>query len=159
MLADPVEQLAGGAHGRQRVRCALLGREQLACLGSGATQRVGEAEPGLLGGQRVVLAGLWVDLLHLGEPEPQKVGLAGPLASRPHHLGQLGFGVLQSEVVLGEPRTRSEHLLAREPVERLALGRRPEEPVLVGLPVHGDQRVGHRGQRADRDGRPAGERA
>ena len=48
---------------------------------------------------------------------------------------------------------------AAEAVQGLPLGLRLEQPVLVGLAVHGDERLGHRGQRGDRHRGAAHERA
>ena len=69
----------------------LVGGERLAGALGGRAQRVGEAEPGLLGGERVLLTDLRVDGLDLLEPEPEHVGLTGPLTGRAEHLAQLGL--------------------------------------------------------------------
>ena len=94
VLADAVEERAGGGGGRQGVRVPLLARERLAGLLGRGAQRVGEPEPGLLGRQRGVLARLGSDRLDLAEPEAEQVGLLGALARGGHDLVELALGGL-----------------------------------------------------------------
>ncbi len=114
-------------------------------------------EPGLLGREVGVLARLRVDRLDLAEPEPEQVGLAGPLPGGSTDLGELVLGGAQLGVSLGEAVPQSQRPVAGEAVQGLALGRRLQQPVLVGLAVHGHQGVGERGEGGDRHGGAAGE--
>ncbi len=151
MLADALEQGAGGRGGGQGVRLlSVRGQRLPGLLGRGA-EGVGEAEPGLLPRQRVVLARLGSDRLDLGEPEPQLVGLPGPVAGRGDHLGELGLGGGEAGVEVGVLRQQAGDVVAGEPVQRFALRPRLEQPVLVGLSVDGDQGLGNLGQDRDRD--------
>ena len=152
MVADTVEQLAGGGDGAEGVGAAVLRGQALPGLGGGGAQRVGEAQPGLLRGQRGVLARLGRDRLHLTEPEPQQVGLLRTLPGGLHDLGELGLRGAQRAEGLGVPAAQLQRLGAGEAVEGVALRRRLQQPVLVGLAVHGDQ--GRRGRRARWPGPP-----
>ena len=114
-------------------------------------------QPLLLLGERGVLAGLGCDRLDLAQAEAQQVGLTGPFPGGRHHLRELPFRLEQLGVeaaVIGQQRRDR---LATEGVERLALRAGLQEPVLVGLTVDGDQRLGHTGQLGDRDRGPAHE--
>ena len=109
--------------------------------------------------ERGVLAGLRVDRLQLLEAEAEQVGLAGALPGARHHLVELALAGHQAGVPLGVRGQQRGGLLAPEPVEGLALRPGLQQAVLVGLPVHGDQRLGHAGQRGDRHGGAADEGA
>ena len=172
-LGEPVGQLAGlrvvvadalegGPRRRGRgqgVGLVELAGQRLAGLLGGGAQGVGEPEPGLLGGERGVLAGLRVDRLQLLEAEAEQVGLAGALPGARHHLVELALAGHQAGVPLGVRGQQRGGLLAAEPVEGLALRPGLQQAVLVGLPVHGDQGLGHAGQRGDRHGGAADEGA
>ncbi len=97
-------QPARGRGRRQRVGAAGVAGERLARLLGGGAQGVGEAEPGLVGGQGVVLARLRGDCLDLAEPEAQQVGLAGPLAGRGDHLVELARVASSAAVEVGVGR-------------------------------------------------------
>ena len=150
VLPDAVEEPAGRGDRSQGVGGALLAREGLAGLLGGGAQGVGVAEPRLLRGQLDVLAGLGGDVLDLAEAEAEQVGLAGPLAGVPDHLGELALDVDELPVEVGVGGEQRGDGRPREPVECVALGARPQQPVLVGLAVHGDQRLGD--LREPRDG-------
>ena len=132
--------------GGQGVLGALLARQGLARLLGSRPEGVGEPQTGLLRGQPHVLARHGVDGLDLAEAEPQLVGLTGALTGRTDHLGQVALGLdqlgPQARVVLG----RLGDVRTGEPVEGRALCSGLQEPVLVGLTVHGDQRLGDLGQ-------------
>ena len=138
----------------------VLAGERLARLLGGRAQGVGEPEPALVGRQRGVLARLGGDRLDLAEPEAQQVGLLGPLPGvwrrppRARARRRRGGGSRSAYVV-----SSAGDLLAAEPVERLALRPGLQQPVLVGLAVHGDERLGDLGERRDRHRGAADERA
>ena len=146
VLAHAFEQGACGRGCPQRVGVAGLAGQRLARLLRGGAQRVGVAQPGLVGRQLGVLARLGVDRLDLAEPEPEQVGLPSPLAGAGHDLVELALGRLEPCVQRGVRRHQGQHGLAAEPVQRLSLGPLAQQPVLVGLAVHGHQRLGGVGQ-------------
>ena len=151
VLADALEQGACGRGGGQGVGLLpVRGQGLPGLLGRGA-EGVGEPEPGLLPRQRLVLARLGADRLDLGEPEPQLVGLPGPVPGRRDHLGELGLGRGEAVVEVGVLREQAGDVVAAEPVQRLALCPRLEQPVLVGLSVDGDEGFGELGEDRDRD--------
>ena len=83
------------------------------------------------------------------EPEAQQVGLAGPLAGGGDHLVELALGGVEPGVQVGVASPA-----ARPASRRRRSGRAPragraglQQPVLVGLAVHGDQRLGDLGER------------
>jgi hypothetical protein len=154
-VADTFEHRPGRRGGPERVGVAALAREGLPRLLRGGAQGVGVAQPGLVGGQLGVFAGLGVDRLDLAEAEPQQVGLPGPLAGAGHDLLELPLGGLEPGVQRGVGRHEGQHRLAAEPVERLPLGPLPQQAVLVGLPVHRHQRLCHLGEPGHRHGGPA----
>ena len=157
MLAHPLERGPGGGDRAEGVGPVELARQRLARALGGDPQRVGVAEPGLLGGELDVLARLRVDLADLLEAEPQQVGLAGAVTGVGRDVVELALGGAQLVVegaVAGEQVADGG---AGEPVERGELGRRTEQPVLVGLAVHRHQRLGEVGQPADRQRGAAGE--
>ena len=159
VVADAVEEGAGGRRGGQGVGLLLVAREGLARLLGGGAQLVGVPQPRLLRRQGGIFAGLGLDRLHLAEPEPQQVGLAGPVASGGDDLVQLALGGEQALVEDDVVGQQGGDLLPAEPVERLALRPRLEQAVLVGLPVHRDQRLGHLGQHGHRHRGAPDERA
>ena len=139
---------------RARPGRRVVGGQRLAGGLGGGAQRVGEPEPGLLGGERVVLARPGCDRLDLLEPEPEQVGLAGPLARGAEHLAQLGLDGAQPREALAVALERRRRAGPGEGVQRVALRLGSQQPVLVGLTVHGDQRRRRRG-RARRPGTEA----
>ena len=154
MVAHPFENGAGHGGRAQCVRVTALARQRLTgLLGSGA-QGIGVAQPCLVDRQLRVLPGPRVDGLDLAKPEPEQVGLPGAFASAGHHLVELTLGRAQPGVQRRVGLREGQDRLTAEPVERLALCSRPEQPVLVGLAVHGHQRFGHLGQPRHRDRRP-----
>ena len=82
VLADAFEQRCGPRRPRpgRRGRRPRSDSASRGLLGRGA-ERVGVAQPRLVGRELGVLAGLGVDRLDLAEAEPQQVGLPGPLAA------------------------------------------------------------------------------
>ena len=91
------------------------------------------------------------------EPEPEQVGLLGPLPGPGGELGQLVGDLLVPFVGLLVGAQRLDQLLARVAVEGRALAAGLEQPLLVHLAVHGHQVLGQVGERADGDAcaRPA----
>ena len=160
VLADAVEQGPRGVRRGERVRVTVLARERLAGLLGGGAQGVGEAQPGLVGLQGDVLPRLRRHRLDLAQPEAEQVCLLRPLAGGRDHLLQLGLRRLEPAVQVGVRREQRGQRLAPEPVERLALGAGLQQPVLVGLAVHGHQGLGdlregghrHRGTADERPG-------
>ena len=123
-------------------------------LGRGA-QRVAVPQPLGLGGELDVLAGLRVDRLDLVEPEAQQVGLLparapGVVAAR--RSGLDGAQPARRRRGSGE---RGDRRRRRSGRARRAAGR-AEQPLLVGLAVHGDE-VARRGRQAPHRHGPAAE--
>ena len=148
----PVEQRCAPPRRRQRVGVAVLARERLAGLLGGGAQGVGvaraapprprAARPRPARGRRPRSRRARTGA---GRPPGRARGRWRPprrARARWPRAGACSVGVR---------RQQRGHRLAAEPVERLALGPRPEQPVLVGLAVHRDQRLGDLGQRGDRD--------
>ena len=81
-------------------------------------------------------------------PETQHVGLAGALAGGAEHLAQLRLDLAEpARSRRGSARAASASSAPGGGVERVALGLGPQQAVLVGLAVHGDQRLAHPRQR------------
>ena len=95
VLAHPLERGPGGGDRAERVGPVELARQRLARALGGDPQRVGVAEPGLLGGELDVLARLRVDLADLLEAEPQQVGLAGAVTGVGGDVVELALGGAQ----------------------------------------------------------------
>ena len=124
----------------------------------GGPEGVGEPEPRLLGGERDVLAHLGRDRLDLLETEAQQVCLLGTLARTGDDVVELALDGLEPTVQPGgSPGARPGG--SAEPVQRLALRPCPQQPVLVGLAVHGHERFGELGEHRDGHRRTAGEGA
>ena len=136
--------------GRRAASCSLDSASR-AC--SAAVRRVSaKPEPGLLGRQRGVLARLRVDRLDLARgrtaagrppgpargrsPRPRRARARWPRAGR----GASAYARQQRRRRSAPPN--------RSSASRCAAGL--QQPVLVGLAVHGDQRLGDAGQRGDR---------
>ena len=140
VVADAVEQLAGRGDGAQGVRTAVVGGEAVARLLGGGAQRVGEPEPRLLLRQRDVLARLRRDTASISASPKRSRS-----ASRARSMAEATTSASSASVAAqrgvgrGERAPQPQHLVAGEPVERLALGAGLQQPVLVGLPVHGDR--------------------
>ena len=122
-------------------------------------QRVRVREPVLLGQQLGVLALGRLRPLDLGQAAPQVLGLGRPLTGRP---GQLVEFRPDLPVTLVGPLVVGEHGVQRgpgEPVERLPLPARPQQLLLIGLPVQRHQVVSQVGEQRHRDRPAAGEGA
>ncbi len=153
-LGEGREGRVVGAHGLQGpvgARDERGGVDALGVLGvagergAGGGGRGGEglgvAEPAGLGGELDVLPGDGLDGGDLVEAEAQQVRLLGALAGARRQLGELGGHGAQAAVgvgVLGEGHGDG---VARVPVERLPLPGGAQQPLLVGLAVHGDEVV------------------
>ena len=115
-----------------------------------AVQRVRVGQPVLLGAQLGVLAVGRLDPLDLGQPAAQVLGLGDPLPGLAGQLGQLGLHLpvpLVGPLVVGGHGGQAR---SGETVQRLPLAARPEQLLLVGLAVHGDQVIGQVGEQRDR---------
>ena len=122
--------------------------------GRGRVQRVRVREPVFLGQQLGVLAFRGPGPLDLGQAAAQILGLGRPLPGRPGQLVELGPDLavpLVGPLIVGEDGVQ---LRPGVPVQGLALPARPQQLLLVGLPVHGHQVVGQVGEQRDGD-RPA----
>ncbi len=107
-------------------------------------------EPLGLGGQGEVLVRLRVDPLDLGQAEAQQLGLARPLGGVALEVVQLCGPGLPLGPQLPVPRELALVLRPGERVQRAPLVPRGPQPHLVGLAVHGDQRVGELGEHRHR---------
>ena len=126
--------------------------------GGRRVQRVGVREPFVLRQQRRVLAGHRGGRLDLGQAEPQRLGLGGPLPlGQRQRLQLLADRPVPRE---GPPvvRQHGSQLGAAEPVQRIPLPPGLEQLLLIGLPVHGDQVVGQHLEQRHRHRTAAGER-
>ena len=119
------------------------------------TEAVGVCEPGVLGGQIRVLAGVRLDLRDLRQAEPQQVGLLGSFSGPRRDLGELCLDRSQRRITVDIAGQRLGDSRSRVPVQCLALPRWTQHPLLVALAVHADQLVGQLGQHADRNRSPA----
>ena len=159
MAGHGLERLPGPGQQADRVRglegpAGGVTQECLVRRGRGRMQRVRVREPVFLGQQQGVLALGGLGPLDLGQAAPQILGLGRPLTGRPGQLVEVGPDLavpLVGPLVVGEDGVQ---LRPGEPVERLALPARPQQLLLVGLPVHGHQVVGQVGEQRDGD-RPA----
>ena len=159
VAADRVELVPDGAEQPEDIADlgSLRGAAQRVVGGAGGRpQRLDVAEAGRLGGQREILAELRRDLVDLGQPTAQALGLQGALPAVGRDVLELGADGRQ----LGEggPVVGQRPGAARLPgvgVEHRALGRRTQQAALVGLAVDGDEVIGESGQGRDRDGAAA----
>ncbi len=135
-----------------------VAEQRLVGGGGRRVQRVGVGQPVVLGRRSSTSspsAGLGpLDLL---QAAAQVLGLAGPLAGLGGQLGQLGLHLLVLPVGPLVGGQQVGELRAAEPVQRLALPAGPQQLLLVGLAVHGDQVLGQVGEQGHRD-RPAARR-
>ena len=118
-------------------------------------QRVRVREPVLLRQQDGVLPLGGLQPLDLGHAAPQVFRFLSALPGQPGQLRQLTADLAMPLV---GPLVVAEHggqFRAGEPVQRLALPGRPEQLLLVRLPVHGDQVVGHVSEERHRHGAAA----
>ena len=125
----------------------------------GRAQVLGVGEPLDLLGQCDVLAGLRLHALDLRQAEPQQLGLTGPVAGAVHQLRQLGIHPRPLRPRGPVPHERVAVVGAAEGVQRLPLVGGRAQPRLVGLAVHGHQRIGQLGKDGLRDGASTEERA
>ena len=96
VLADALQRPPGARPPRPARRERPASDDSASRAVSAAVRRVSaKPEPRLLGGERLLLAGLRVDGLDLLESQPQHVGLAGTFAGGPEHLAQLGLDLAQ----------------------------------------------------------------
>ncbi|CAM5712250.1 hypothetical protein SPURM210S_08421 [Streptomyces purpurascens] len=125
------------------------------CGRRGGRQRLGVPQPLGLLGQFHVLTGPGLDGGDLVEPVAQHVGLLGPFPCARGDLVELDGGGPQPLVRLAVLGQRHGDGVARVPVERLPLPGQLEQPLLIGLPVHGHQLVGELGEHAHGHAAPA----
>ncbi len=156
---DPVQGLPGGGDHRGGVdalRVLRVPRQRGVREGGRGGEGLGVPEPLRLGGQLDVLPRQRLHGGDLVQPEPQQIRLLGPLPGPGGQLLQLGGDGPQPPVgrrVLG---VRDLHPVPGVPIEGAALPRRLEQPLLVGLAVHGDEFVRQLGEDPHRHG-PAAE--
>lgn len=156
--AYPVQGLPGGRDDGGRVDGLLVlgvARQRGVRERGGGGERVGMSEALRLGGELGVLAGQRFDRGDLVQPEAQQIGFLGPLTGARGQLVELTRDLAQPPVgrrVLGVGHGDA---VARVPVQGLPLPGRLEQPLLVGLAVHGDEFVGEFGQHSDRHGSAA----
>ena len=160
VLAHPVEQLAGGGDGAERVGTAVLGGQALAGLLGGGAQGVREAEPGLLGGRgRASSPGCGSTAST--SPSPKRSRSASRARSRADcdDVGELGLGRRAARRSPRPNRARSASaFVAGEAVER----RRAARPGCSSRcwsdwPCTATSGSASDGQRGDRDRGAAGE--
>ena len=148
----PSSSVRAADDGRQGVGVALVGGERLAGRlgGRAAGCRRGPSRCSS-SASAASSPGCGRHRLDLAQAEPQQVGLAGPLARGRDHVGELVLGVQQRRRRgRGSRPAASAVGSPAEGVEGVALGARLQQAVLVGLTVHGHQRLGHLGQLGDR---------
>ena len=121
----------------------------------GGTQALGVLQPAGLVAQCHVLARLRVDRGDLGQAQAQQVGFLVPLAGVAAPVGQVLRGGPPPPVRLPQRRQQLVVLGAGIPVQRGPLLGRPQQPHLVGLPVHRHDLLADLAEHADRRGPPA----
>ena len=155
----PSSRVRAAATAPEGVGVALVGRQRLARRLGSRAQRVGVAEPPLLVGQRGVLARLRATTASISA-SPNRSRSASRARSRAWATTSASSRSTSSSSVCRRPvgGEQARDLGTAVGVQRVALGARPEQAVLVGLPVHRHQRLGHLRQLGDRHRGTAHER-
>ena len=113
-----------------------------------------------LGAERLALARLRGHGLDLREAVPQQVGLLRALAGVRGDLGELGLDARAAgRTPRGTPPAAPSTASPANRSSAAALARRRQQPLLVALPVHGDEVVGQLGEHRRRHRAAAEERA
>ena len=154
MTGDRGDRPARRHHERERV--TRLGRGLVPGQGllgdrCRAPQVVGVGQSLDLREQRRTLPRLRGGGLDLSQPQAQQLGVAQPLSRRPAQLLERGPHIAPLHPAGSEALPQREHRRAGEAVQGGALLGGPEQPLLVALPVHGDDVLGQLPQHADRD--------